>query len=262
MLEALLNLPALLGCLILMATIVVTGQAIYLASHKLLFKGKQEALGDATRTIFIAVNLLVGLFLSLSLNDLSDGLSDITDAVEREAAAISDVHSGLNHFDTAEAGDIQLKLIEYTNVVIDDEWVTLAEHRLSDRAGALLREIVSSVLMLQTSNQIESSSWNRISEDIDSISDYRHMRLHHALNPAPFFLLVVIFGIVVVMVCLGLYPLSRPLIILVSFYLSFVGLVVYLILALNNPFHGVPGVDTAPLKYVLEEMREAHQPMP
>jgi hypothetical protein len=245
-----------------MVTIVVMGHAIYITSQRFLFKGKQEALGDATRTIFIAVNLLVGLFLSLSLNDLSDGLSDIRYAVEREAAAISDVHNGLKHFGTAEADDIQLQLIEYTKAVIDDEWLTLAEHRLSDKAGTLLREIVSSVLRLQTNNQIEISSWNRISEDIDSISDYRHMRLHHALNPPPFFLLVVIFGIVVVMVCLGLYPLSRPLIILVSFYLSFVGLVVYLILALNNPFHGAPGVDTAPLTYVLEEMQKAHQPVP
>lgn len=253
-------MPALQGGLISMAVMVVVGLSIYMVSQKILFKDKQETLGDATRTIFLAVNLLVGLFLSLTLNDLGNGLSDIKKAVQREAAAISDVYNGLKHFEPSTTREIQHQLLEYTSSIIDDEWPSLAENRLSDRTERLFREIVSSVLSLETDNQILSSSWNRISNDLDSISDYRLERLHHALAPPPFFLLVVIFGMVVVMVCLGLYPPSRTLFVLVSFYLAFVGLVLYLILALSNPFEGIPGVDTAPLEYVIEEMQKARSP--
>ena len=259
MFDALLKLPALLGCLIFMAAVVMVGQSIYLASQKILFQDKLETLGDATRTIFLAVNLLVGLFLSLTLNDLGNRLIDINNSVEREAASITDVYNGLKHFNSTRASEIQLRLNEYTKAVIEDEWPSLAENRLSDRAEVLLREIISSVLSLETNNQIENSTWSRISADLDAISDYRLARHHHALSPPPFFLLVVIFGIVVVMVCLGLYPPTRPLVVLVSFYLAFVGLVVYLILALSNPFQGVPGVDTAPLEHVIEVMLQARQ---
>ena len=105
MLDALLNLPALLGSLIVMITFVVVGQAIRFASQKFLFQDKQEALQDATRTVFLAVNLLLGLFLSLSLNGVVDELSDIKDEVKPEAVAISDVYNGLGLFDTTRADD-------------------------------------------------------------------------------------------------------------------------------------------------------------
>lgn len=255
MLDALVNLPALLGCLIFMTTIVVVGLVTYVASHKTLFKDKQDALGDATRTIFLGVNLLVGLFLSLTLNDLVASVGEVKDIAEREAVAISDVYNGLRHFHPDQAGDIQQKLIEYTSVLIEDEWPTLAEDRLSDRAEVLLREIGSSVLLLESDDRIENSSWKRISADIDLMSDYRLARLQGALTMPPFFLLVVIFGIIVVMVCLGVYPPSHSLVVLVSIYLSFVGLVVYLILALSNPFQGMLGVDTVPLEHVLKKMQ-------
>ena len=112
---------------------------------------------------------------------------------------------------------------------------------------------------LDTHSKMEDRTWIRISADLDSMSNYRLERLHYALSPPPFFLLVVICGMVVVMVCLGVYQPSRSLVFLVSFYLSFVGLTVYLILSLSDPFQGLPGVDPASLENVLNEMLRIHK---
>lgn len=254
LLEKLLNLPPLLGCLTLIVIIVAAGLAIYLTSCKILFQREHDTLGDATRTIFLAVNLLVGLFLSLTLNDVANTLSDIEDIVGREAAAISDIYHGLEHIDSPLSNDIQLQLIDYTKALIEDEWPSLADDRLAYQAESLLRQIGSNFHLLETHSKMEDRSWIRISEDLDSISNYRLERLHYALAPTPFFLLVIIFGMVVVMICLGVYRPTRSLVILVSFYLSFVGLTIYLILSLSDPFQGIPGVDHASLKNVLTEL--------
>lgn len=254
LLEELLNLPPFLGCLILIAIIVVVGLVIYLSSCKILFKGEHDTLGDATRTIFLAVNLLVGLFLSLTLNDVANNVSNIEDIVGREATAISDVYHGLKHIDSPLSGDIQLQLIDYTKALIEEEWPSLANDRLGHQAELLLRKIGSNLHLLETHSKMEDRSWMRISEDLDSISNYRLERLHYALAPTPFFLLVVICGMVVVMICLGVYRPTQSLVILVSFYLSFVGLTIYLILSLSDPFQGIPGVDHASLKNVLTEL--------
>ena len=262
MLDALLNLPALLGCLILMITFVVVGQAIRFASRKILFQDKQEALQDATRTVFLAVNIIVGLFLSLSLNSVVDGMTNIQNEVQSEAVAIADIYSGIGQFDKASAGDIQLLLTSYTKALIEEDWPSLAKDRLADRPELLLRKIWSTMRVLDTGSNNESFYFTLMIKDIDSLSDYRRARLYHALAPPPFFLLIVIFGMVVVMVCLGLYRTSRALIVLVSFYLSFVGLVVYLILALSDPFQGVIAVAPTSLEYVLEEMLQANQTTP
>jgi len=54
-------------------------------------------------------------------------------------------------------------------------------------------------------------------------------------------------------VCFGVYRPRGNLVLLVSLYTAFVGVVVYLILAMSDPFQGTLCVDPAPLEYVLEE---------
>ena len=262
MLDALLNLPALLGCLLLMITFIVVGQFIRFASQKIVFQDKQEALQDATRTIFLAVNIIVGLFLSLSLNGVVDEMNNIRNEVQNESVVIADIYKGVEFLDRARAGDIQVLLISYTKALIEEDWPSLAKDTLSDQPELLLRRIWSTMQVLDTGSNKENFYFTLISKDIDSLSDYRLARLHHALVPPPFFLLIVIFGMVVVMVCLGLYRTSRALIVLVSFYLSFVGLVVYLILALSDPFQGAMAVAPTSLEYVLEEMLQPNQTTP
>jgi hypothetical protein len=115
---------------------------------------------------------------------------------------------------------------------------------------------------LGAGSKADSFYLSRIGTDLDALSNYRLGRLHYALAPPPFFLLIVVFGMVVVMVCLGLYRASRALNVLVSLYLSFVGLVVYLILALSDPFGVVMSVEPTSLEYVLETMLQADQPTP
>ena len=42
---------------------------------------------------------------------------------------------------------------------------------------------------------------------------------------------------------------------LLSLYTVFVGVIIYLILAMGDPFHGTMSVDSAPLEYVLQAMQ-------
>ena len=257
MLESLLDLPALLGCLAVMGIAVVLGLSVYGVAQRALFEDRQDELGDATRTIFLAVNLVFGLFLSLSLNDVLDELKAIDYAVEREAIAIADVFNGLGYFEPGGGGSAQEKLIEYTTAIIEDDWPSLARDRLGQRPGALPRELASLAMTLDVDDRARQAAWDRLIADMDVMSDYRLARLDHALTHPPFFLVVVLFGFVVVMTCIGLYRPTRTLIVLVSLYASFIGLVIYLILALSDPFQGIPGVDVAPLEIVLHDMQAA-----
>lgn len=256
MMDSLLSLPTLLGCLIVMGIAIAIGVATYLGSHQFLFRGHPANLGDATRTLFLAVGLLVGLFLSLTFSEVVIELNTIERAVEREAVAISDVYHGLERFGAEPTRSIREDLIVYTQAVIDKDWPALANDSLSEATEAQLRKVELTVLQLEATSLVQERAWDRIIGDVDLISDYRLSRLEQALAQPPLFLVVVIFGFFVTMLCLGLHEPSRPLIVLVALYMAFVGLVIYLILAFSDPFQGAPGVDTAPLEYVLGDMRE------
>ncbi len=96
-------------------------------------------------------------------------------------------------------------------------------------------------------------SW--IEQDVDVISDTRLLRLHNALAQPPVYLHVIIFGFLVTMACFGAYRPQAPLLVLVTLYTSFIGLVVYLILSLSDPFQGTIGVDPTNLEQLVEKLR-------
>jgi len=262
MVDRLLELPTVIGCLIVMGIAVMVGLVTYLGSYRLLFNRRSEEQADATRAIFLAIGLLVGLFLSLTFANVVVELNTIKRSVEREAITISELHHKLQRFDSSQADLIQTLLITYTQAAIENDWPALANDRLSDQTEHLLRQLELAILDLEPTNVVQEKSWDRLITDVDRIADYRLSRLEQALAHPPFFLIVVCCGFFLTMVCLGIHPPARSLIVLIALYMTFVGLIIYLILAFSDPFQGVPGIDPAPLEYVLQQMQTEDPPTP
>ncbi len=69
------------------------------------------------------------------------------------------------------------------------------------------------------------------------------------------YIYAIIFGFLVTMACFGAYRPQVPLVALVSLYTVFIGLVLYLILAVSDPFQGGLGVDPTPFELLVETLR-------
>ena len=119
----------------------------------------------------------------------------------------------------------------------------------------LRMQLEESVWKLKPATPVQEKLYAEILADIDTISDYRLIRLDNALAEPPVYLNVIVFGLLVTMACFGVYRPQRPLIVLVSHYTIFVGLVLYLVLALSDPFQGGIRVDTDTLDLLVERMR-------
>lgn len=57
------------------------------------------------------------------------------------------------------------------------------------------------------------------------------------------------------MACFGAYRPQPPLVVLVFLYTVFVGLVLYLVLALSDPFQGYIGIVPTPFEYLVETLQ-------
>ena len=64
-----------------------------------------------------------------------------------------------------------------------------------------------------------------------------------------------IFGFLVTMTCFGIYRPQATLIVLVSLYMIFVGLVLFLIVKLSDPFQGDIGVAPTAFEYLFETLQ-------
>ena len=104
-----------------------------------------------------------------------------------------------------------------------------------------------------TSNQ--EQLWSLIVADIDALSDHRFIRLDAALAKPSVFIYVIIFGFLVTMACFGAYRPQAPIVALVFLYTVFVGLVLYLVLAMSDPFQGDIGIEPTVFEYLVETLQ-------
>lgn len=255
MVEFLLSQSDWVGSITAMVFTTIVGLGVYVVSAILIAKYQTGELAEAIGSLFKVVGILVGLMLSLAFGEIIIEWRNIENAMKGEAVAISDIFVDLQHFDLEGTEPIRSVLISYTQAVIDEDWPALADDELSEHARALRLQVFHGVLSLEPENPTQEELKSRILHDLDSISDFRLNRLNAALAQPPVYLYVIFFGYLVTMALFGGYPPQPPLIALVALYTSFVGLVLYLILALSDPFRGGIGLDPTQFENLVETLR-------
>ena len=255
MIDFLLSLPTWLGSLVSIVLTTGAGITIYFVSYRLIFKYQKEDLKDSTSNLFRVIGLLVGLMLSLAFAEVIVEIRQIENAIQREAVAISDAATDLEFFDKETTFETRALLADYLQAVIEDDWPELANDKLGHRAGQLRKELLRSVMNLEPETAAQTELWARIVADIDAISDYRLIRLDNALAEPPVYIYVVFFGFLLTMACFGSYRPQGPLVALVALYTIFIGIVLYIIMALSDPFQGGFGIDPITFEQLLKILR-------
>jgi len=255
MIEFLLALPTWIGCGLTMVFTTVLSLLVYIISNKLIGKSKNADLKEPINNLFRLVGIIVSLMLSLAFGEVIAGWHAIKNAIDREAAAISDTYTNLKYLDAKGTKEIRAVLVEYTQAVIDDEWPAMARDQLGQRTSELKRQFTKKTLEFKPTNSVQKEIRAHVLADIDTMSDYRLIRLNHSLAKPPVYILVIIVGFLVSMACFGAYQPNFSLIALVSLCTLFIGMVLYLILAMSDPFQGAVNIEPTPFEYLIEAFR-------
>ncbi len=255
MLNIFVELHPLLGLLLSMLVAVALGLAVYFGSHKLISRYQAGDTGPPA-SLFGVVGVLVGLMLSLSFAKVIGDIRSIETAIVREAAAILDISDDLNRYNDQDAQEIRRLLVQYTESVISDDWPALAHDQLGRKTTATKTEILDRLSALKPTTAAQERLISRIEDDIDVLSDYRMVRLDSSLSAPPTYVYVTFLGFLLTMACFGAYPPQLPLTVLVGLYAAFVGLVLFMIMALSDPFQGI-GVTPTTFEHILQTMNES-----
>ena len=257
MVDFLLSVSTVVGVGVSMALATVAGLSVYVVSYMLISRHEGGELKGPTESLFGVVGVLVSLMLSLAFAEVVAEKRTIEKAVEREAVAIADLFNGLQQFDAERTREIRVDLIDYARAIVDDDWTALASDRLGQEASVLRARISRSIIELGPRTEVQKELWSRLLSDLDAVSNYRLVRLDNALAETPVYVYTVIFGFLVTMACFGVYRPHPPLVALASLYTVFVGLVLYLIVALSDPFQGGFGVSPATFEHLLGTLKSA-----
>ena len=252
MVELVSAVPLWAGIMAAMALTAGLGVLVYRASERLIPTTADETARRVGGLLFPTVAILVSLMLSLAFGDVVNEWRSAQDAISRESTAISDVLKALEAFDTSGSADAKAALLDYADSVVEADWPALENDTLSPEADLAFQQVVTQVLGLSTNTVEQVERRARMADDLDSISDARQARLVAAVAEPPVYFFVILLGFLITMVILGALFEPQPLVIGLSMlYASFVGLVLYLILAMSDPLHGGLNIEPRQLEHLI-----------
>jgi hypothetical protein len=251
MLDFLTTRPLWLGIAISIVITCAAGLATTRLAHT-QFKKADDNIKGATNNLFRVFGVLFSLMMSLAFSGIVNESREAELAVRTETAAIDDTLREFQLYGGPAALQARDTLLEYTRLIVEDDWPALEDDELGEQTGAVYQQLVSETLALEPSGRAQEVLWSRIADDIDAMSDARQARLSAALVEPPVFFYVLLLGFLIIMALFGLFKLKRTLIGLLIIYSSFIGLLIYLILALNDPFQGPLGIDPDSFVSLLE----------
>jgi len=253
--QSLVGLPPVIGGTIFAAAAVVTGLGTYAGAR--IIVGKQAIFenNNLAMQLFRVVGTLLVLLLSLTFADVRIETGAIRNSVDVEAGLLGDTFKNLDTFDSAEAEAITAQLVEYIDAVIEDEWEAMRRGEIAENVIDLFRNIEIAVLTLETTTPLQEELHRQIIDDIDAVSDSRLLRLTKISKTVPVFLYVALLAFLWSNAMLSVFTPRNKAVFFIGGYCAFVGIVVYVILAMSSHFEGIGAVTPDSLEYLSDYVK-------
>ena len=251
MISALISLPLIVGLLIFIVAFVLIGLLAYGITRFIMLKGITADNREIANQLLRVSGALLALLLSLTFADVRSELVRLRDSIDLEAAQIVDMYSDLDIYGTEESKLIQQKLKAYTIALIEKEWEQLSMQSFDLYTFRLAEEIQEDILNLEPESEKQKLLRSNLLEDLDEISDYRQMRQYASKSDPPIFFYISFFGFIVTLGIFAVYPPRKNSMLLLSMYCAFIGVVIYFILALSNPFTGTMKIEPDALNTII-----------
>jgi hypothetical protein len=189
--------------------------------------------------------------LALVLADVRSNLGKTLDQTLREASIITRLDAELQVAGGPEAMKARADLLKYVDAVAAFDWPGLAQPipQLSFQADAALKALRASARAAARANPESASGINGF---VPQIEDFRLGRLESATKSVTnVFWWIILAFLVGAMAMNGRHRLDRTSASLIFLHMAAIGLVLALILVMDQPFRGETSVSSAPIARAL-----------
>jgi ABC-type multidrug transport system fused ATPase/permease subunit len=251
----LMGLPPLIGGTIFSFAALFSGLGAYAVARLVVGKRAVFENSNLALQLFRVVATLLVLLLSLTFADVRIEAGAIRSSVEVEAGLLGDTFKNLEAFDSAEAESLTVQLLEYIDAVIEDEWEALRRGEIAAEVVDAFRNVEFAVLTLETTTPLQEELRRRMLDDIDAVSDSRLKRLTKVSASVPVFVYVAVLAFLWSNAMLSVFTARNKAIYFIGGYCAFVGVVIYVILAMGDYFDGVGAVNPDSLELLSDYVK-------
>jgi hypothetical protein len=255
--ELFTRLPSILVALVAVVASAALGVGGLLVVHRLVSEEFRERHNDVVGFVIAVVGVIYAVLLAFITVIVWEQHNEAADFAQREAAALLDVHRDVEALPEASRRDIQSRLRAYARIVIVEEWPAMARAKSSARAGEALDETWRALLAADPKTPREQVAYGEAFRRLNAVGEGREMRVQASRERLPHLLWAVLLsGAVITVAFCWLFGLPSLHIhaLMVSAVAGLIGLVLLLVVALDNPFLGDTRVEPDALELALTQV--------
>ncbi len=204
------------------------------------------------------VGAIYAVLLAFVVVAMWDQFSEAKLAVENEANRLNDLARMTQGFDARTQRRALEGLQSYTRTVIDEEWETMSRSQPSQRTQAAMDNLWGIYTSFEPQAGREALLYAESLDRMNDLSDSRRVRLFISKDDMPVLIRVLLWGGGLVVLAFTYFfgvKSLRAQALMTAALAGEIAFILFLVVALDNPFHGSLRVSPEPLQQSLERIR-------
>ncbi|MBD9526530.1 hypothetical protein [Paracoccus sp. PAR01] len=229
----------------------------YALTRHLLAPGEAPHHREMAGSIVVRLGALQGLILALVFAQEMESYQRLEGVLSSEASAVADIYNDAIRYESPTAEPVRAAMLRYLDVVTTQEW-----HE-DGPGGQLLPEgwnawdaAYREVLDLIPQTPRQAALHNNMLARIHDIADARDQRDRSWTLPTfAIFWFAAVSGMILISAGYYIFPPERQIIVLLSIFSAYTGIVLYMIFAFSNPYSPPAAMQPEALEELLSDLR-------
>jgi Protein of unknown function (DUF4239) len=188
--------------------------------------------------------------------------TQVQNQIEQEANQLGDLYRNAEVFPQEVRTRLQSQIRAYGRIVVEKEWPALAKGETTPDAWAAYNQLLRAYQQFEARNDYEKLWYAKSLDQLDQLGDYRRLRLlsNRAAVPPLMWVVLLATGIITIgfSFFFGTQNSSAQALMIASLSAT-IGLVLFLIWALNHPFAGLVRVEPAAFRQLSKTIDQWEQ---
>jgi len=250
-----LHVPTwILGVLVVGGVALVSVAGFFALRPFLPHHTKLRAHHDVAGPILGVVGVLYAVVLAFVVVTVWQNM-DRTDAnVETESNYLADIYRDAEAFAPGFRAGVARVAAEYRQAVVDEEWKTMAEGKMSPKVEAIMNKLWALYTTYEPRTLREQSFFDESVRKLNSFRELRRQRLmdsQSGMNPLLWFVLIAGMVITISLTFLfGMEDVKAQVVMIVFLALS-IALILFTIMLLDFPFTGDISISSEPFRQLI-----------
>jgi len=256
--ERIFDIPLVIAGPLIIFILIAMGIVGMLLTRKLLLPRLEVSEVDSEFTGAMVQGILVfyGLALALLAVNVLESYSDVSKIVSKEATSIAALYRDVSAYPEPLRSELRQGLRKYVESVIRDAWPLQAQGKLPTKGVIQMTEFQTSLMSFEPHGASQEIIHAETVASYNRFTEVRRMRLDAVSTGLPSIMwMVILLGALISLASTFFFRVAEVLLhaILVGLLASFIGIVMFMILALDRPFRGDLGISPAPYQLVYEQ---------